>query len=104
MSFVGSIIPGKCGNECYYFFMKAAGFVLVGGHSSRMGRDKALLPLDSGLLIEKLAAMVAAVVGTVALIGEPERYKHLGLECLPDLRPGMGPLAGIEAALESGRG
>ena len=84
--------------------MKAAGFVLVGGRSSRMGRDKALLPLSSRLLIEDIAAKVAAATGSVALIGAPERYKHVGLECLPDLRPGMGPLAGIETALLSGRG
>jgi molybdenum cofactor guanylyltransferase len=84
--------------------MQAAGFVLVGGHSSRMGRDKALLPLKSGLLIEHVAAKVAAAAGTVALIGEPQRYGGFGVDCLPDLRSGMGPLAGIEAALESGRG
>jgi molybdopterin-guanine dinucleotide biosynthesis protein A len=84
--------------------MQAAGFVLVGGHSSRMGCDKALLPLKSGLLIQEVTAKVAAAAGTVALVGEPERYRDLGLDCLPDLRSGMGPLAGIEAALESGRG
>jgi molybdopterin-guanine dinucleotide biosynthesis protein A len=84
--------------------MQAAGFVLVGGHSSRMGCDKALLPLRSGLLIEEIAAKVAAAAGTVALVGEPERYRHLGLDCLPDLNPGMGPLGGVGAALESGRG
>jgi molybdenum cofactor guanylyltransferase len=97
------IIPGKSASKCYYFFMQAAGFVLVGGHSSRMGCDKALLPLRSGLLIEEIAAKVSAAAGTVALIGERERYRHLGLECLADLHPGMGPLGGIEAALESGR-
>jgi len=102
--FVGSIIAGKCAGKCYTFFMQAAGFVLVGGHSSRMGRDKALLPLKSGLLIEEVTAKVTAAAGTLALIGEPERYRHLGLDCLADLRSGMGPLAGIEAALESGRG
>jgi len=69
-----------------------------------MGRDKALLPLKSGLLIEEVTAKVTAAAGTLALIGEPERYRHLGLDCLADLRSGMGPLAGIEAALESGRG
>src|SRR4051794_11037884 len=84
--------------------MQAAGFVLVGGHSSRMGCDKALLPLKSGLLIQEVTAKVTAAAGTVALVGEPERYRDLGLDCLPDLRSGMGPLAGIEAALESGRG
>ena len=84
--------------------MQSAGFVLVGGDSSRMGRDKALLPLKSGLLIHEVAGKVADACGTVALIGEPERYRHLGIDCLADLRPRMGPLAGIETALESGRG
>jgi molybdenum cofactor guanylyltransferase len=84
--------------------MQTAGFVLVGGDSSRMGRDKALLPLKSGLLIHELAGKVADASGTAALIGEPARYRHLEIDCLADLRPGMGPLAGIETALESGRG
>jgi molybdopterin-guanine dinucleotide biosynthesis protein A len=84
--------------------MQAAGFVLVGGHSSRMGCDKALLPGRSGLLIEEITTKVAAAAGTVALVGESDRYRHLGLECFADLRPGMGPLGGIEAALKSGRG
>ncbi len=84
--------------------MKAAAFVLAGGRSSRMGRDKALLPLRSGLLIQTIAAKAAAAAGTAVLIGDPDRYGRLGIECLPDLRPGMGPLAGIETALASGRG
>jgi molybdenum cofactor guanylyltransferase len=84
--------------------MQAAGFVLVGGHSSRMGRDKALLPVGSGLLIEEIAAKVCVAAGTAALVGEPERYGQLGWDCLHDLRPGKGPLGGIETALESGRG
>jgi molybdenum cofactor guanylyltransferase len=82
--------------------MQSAGFVLVGGDSSRMGRDKALLPLKSGLLIDEVAGKVADACGTAALIGEPERYRHLGIDCLADLRPRMGPLAGIETALDSG--
>lgn len=84
--------------------MQTAGFVLVGGHSLRMGRDKALLRWNSRPLVEDLAVRAAAVAGSVALIGEPERYRDLGFDCFPDLRAGFGPLAGIEAALESGRG
>ncbi len=84
--------------------MRAAGFVLVGGRSARMGRDKALLPWNSRLLIEDMAGTVAAAAGNVALVGESTRYKHLGIDSFRDLRPGLGPLAGIEAALESGRG
>lgn len=84
--------------------MRAAGFVLVGGRSSRMGQDKALLQRSSGLLVEEVAEQVRAATGSVALIGDPHRYQHLGYECLPDRHPGLGPLAGIEAALLSGRG
>ncbi len=97
-------ITGKRSAGCYYLGMRVAGFVLAGGHSSRMGRDKALLPWHSGSLVEDLAARVADAAGNVALIGDPRYYSHLALDCLPDLRPGQGPLAGIEAALESRRG
>ncbi len=84
--------------------MDAAGFVLVGGQSRRMGRDKALLPHHSGVLVEEIAAKLAAVTVSVALVGPPERYRHLHLDCIPDRRPGLGPLAGVEAALASARG
>jgi molybdopterin-guanine dinucleotide biosynthesis protein A len=69
-----------------------------------MGRDKALLPLDSGPLVERIASRVTEAAGKVALVGKPEQYQHLGFDCLPDLRNGLGPLAGIEAALASERG
>lgn len=84
--------------------MKTAGFVLTGGHSSRMGRDKALLIWEFRPLVKHIAAQVMAAAGNVALIGEPERYCELGFDCFPDLRAGLGPLAGIEAALETRRG
>jgi molybdenum cofactor guanylyltransferase len=83
--------------------MQAAGFVLVGGRSSRMGRDKALLEWNAHPLVEEVARKVQSVAGNVALVGPVERYGRLGFECLADLRPGLGPLAGIEAALASGR-
>jgi molybdenum cofactor guanylyltransferase len=81
-----------------------AGFVLVGGRSSRMGRDKALLPWNSRFMVEHVAQEVASAAGSVALVGDPERYSALGIDCLADLRPGLGPLAGIETALASKRG
>lgn len=81
-----------------------AGFVLVGGHSSRMGRDKALLGWGSGSLVDSIARRVAVAAGNVALIGASERYANVGWDCFPDLRPEMGPLAGIEAALALKRG
>jgi molybdopterin-guanine dinucleotide biosynthesis protein A len=69
-----------------------------------MGMDKARLPMGSHLLIEEVAGKIASAAGNVTLIGPPERYADLPLPCLPDLRPGFGPISGIETALASGRG
>jgi molybdopterin-guanine dinucleotide biosynthesis protein A len=80
--------------------MKArAGFVLVGGASKRMGRDKALLPWGGATLVEHVAGQVREAAGSVTLVGRPERYLALPFPCIPDLRDDAGPLAGIEAAL-----
>jgi molybdenum cofactor guanylyltransferase len=79
--------------------MQRRGFILTGGRSSRLGQDKALLPVAGGTLAEHLAGIVARTAGSATLVGPPARYAHLPLPCIPDLRPGLGPLSGIEAAL-----
>lgn len=79
--------------------MSKAGFVLTGGKSTRMGRDKALLPFRGGALAGHVAATVAAAAGSVVLIGDPQKYGHLGYAVLPDRSPGEGPVGGIESAL-----
>ena len=73
--------------------------MLVGGNSSRMGRDKALLPFRGGALAGHVAATVASAAGSAALVGDPQKYGHLGYPVLPDRSPGTGPLGGIETAL-----
>jgi len=73
--------------------------VLAGGKSSRMGRDKALLPFRGSALAGHVAATVAAAAGSVILIGDPQKYGHLGYAILPDRTPGSGPAGGIETAL-----
>jgi len=66
-----------------------------------MGRNKALLPYSDTFLVLFIARAVRAAAGSVALVGPPEQLAGLGLRVVPDLRPGQGPLAGIEAALAS---
>src|ERR1700730_18212286 len=78
----------------------SAGFVLCGGRSSRMGRDKGLLPIDGRALVERTAERVRAAAGSVTLIGSPERYAHLGLPVAPDLIPDCGPIGGLYTALK----
>ncbi len=64
-----------------------------------MGRDKALLPLPGGTLIEQTCRKVEAAAGSAAIIGPPDRYAHLAWPVFPDQQCGLGPLAGIVAAL-----
>jgi molybdopterin-guanine dinucleotide biosynthesis protein A len=79
--------------------MRRAAYVLVGGRSSRMGFDKALLPWGSATLVEHIAREALAAAGSVTLVGAPERYAHLGYPTLADIEADRGPLAGIVAAL-----
>ncbi|MGD0956196.1 MAG: molybdenum cofactor guanylyltransferase [Candidatus Acidiferrales bacterium] len=80
---------------------RIAGFILAGGESSRMGRDKALLELGGVPLILRTARLVESVAGAPAVIGNPEAYRSLNLPVIGDDRPGAGPLGGIATALRA---
>lgn len=88
--------------EWYHFLMQRAGFVLVGGASTRMGSDKALLRLGEATLVESAAGKVAAAVQCVALIGSPERYGQFGYPVYADKSPGCGPMGGLQTLLQLG--
>ncbi|ACX68144.1 formate dehydrogenase family accessory protein FdhD [Paenibacillus sp. Y412MC10] len=80
------------------------GIALAGGASRRMGRNKALLPMEGMSLIERTVRALDKVSGRVILsTNDPESYQFLGLECVPDLYVGQGPMAGLHAALKSSR-
>src|SRR5689334_13277077 len=64
-----------------------------------MATDKALLPFRGATLVQHVASAVLAATGSVTLVGEPQRYLHLGYPVVPDRVPGAGPLGGIASAL-----
>lgn len=71
----------------------AAGVVLAGGRSSRMGSSKALLEWHGSTLLHRTAAVLARVVdGPVVVVRAPG-------QALPPLPPGVGttedPVAGL---------
>lgn len=80
-----------------------SGAVLAGGRSSRFGRDKALERYGGLSLLEHAARALAGCGERFVVGGSAERYGFLGLPVLPDPAPGMGPLAGLAAALERAR-
>jgi molybdopterin-guanine dinucleotide biosynthesis protein A len=78
-----------------------AAYILAGGQSSRMGRDKAMLAPGGIPLLMRTAVLLAPLAGPPIIIGPPERYSALGYNVIPDDVPGIGPLAGIATALRS---
>lgn len=76
------------------------GVLLAGGQSRRFGSNKALAEVDGCQLIEHPARLLAELFGHLLLVtNSPGLYEFLGWPTAPDLAPGGGPLAGIEAAL-----
>jgi molybdopterin-guanine dinucleotide biosynthesis protein A len=75
------------------------GFVLAGGGSTRFGQDKALVRIRDETLLATLWSVLRKATDRVTIVGSREKYAHLGVECVPDLWPGEGPLGGIITAL-----
>ena len=74
------------------------GYVLAGGHSSRMGRDKALLELGGKPLVQHAVLKLRRITEEVSILGARSELALIA-PLVPDLRENSGPLAGIEAAL-----
>ncbi len=80
--------------------LPAGGFVLVGGKSQRMGRDKALLEVKGQPLLLRTVELLRPYVAEVTLLGAPTRNAHFSIPVLPDRYRGRGPLAALCTALE----
>ena len=88
-----------------------AAYILAGGASSRMGREKGLLEFDGVPLIVHTARLVEPLVSNVTVVGPAEAYAALGWRAIGDHadepshsnRVRRGPLAGIAAALSETR-
>src|SRR5205814_1318021 len=79
------------------------GFILVGGASSRMGRDKSRLMLGGQTTVELIAEAMANVASRVRLVGglaggQDDRNRF---QFVPDMAYSWGPLGGIQAALHA---
>jgi molybdenum cofactor guanylyltransferase len=77
-------------------------YLLCGGASRRMGRDKAeLTHPEGGTLLLRAVQLLESTIGQpVLLSGDGCRYPEYGFREIPDTCADCGPLAGILAALE----
>ena len=78
---------------------EVGGYVLAGGKSSRMGRDKALLELAGKPLVQHAVVKLQRICAEVHLLGNRNELAVYG-PLVRDVHEGRGPLSGIEAALE----
>jgi molybdopterin-guanine dinucleotide biosynthesis protein A len=77
---------------------EVGGYVLAGGKSSRMGRDKALLELAGEPLVRHAVKKLRRVCMDVHVLSDnPELAGYAPL--VPDIHPDCGPMGGMEAAL-----
>ena len=86
----------------------SAGIILAGGRSTRMGRDKAFLPLPGNAhttFVEHLVTLLAAQCSEVVLVARNHEqatlYEHLGISIVTDETPDVGPLMGLYTGLQS---
>jgi molybdopterin-guanine dinucleotide biosynthesis protein A len=65
-----------------------------------MGRSKATLEIGGEPLLLRVVGRLRRALPEVMVVGPPELGALVpGVRVVPDLRPGLGPLGGLEAAL-----
>jgi molybdenum cofactor guanylyltransferase len=84
--------------------MRAAGIVLCGGKSTRMGTSKALLPFGSETMLQRVVRVLGGVVSPMVVVAAVDQE----LPALPhdvivtrDENEGRGPLEGLRAGLKA---
>jgi len=77
-----------------------AAFVLAGGKSSRMTKDKAFLSFGAETLLSRAMKLASAVAESVSIVGDVKKFAGFG-PVVADIYPDRGPLGGIHAALSA---
>jgi molybdopterin-guanine dinucleotide biosynthesis protein A len=76
------------------------GAVLAGGHSSRMGRNKALIRVGGKPMIQTIANTMCQLFAEVVVVADQcGLYQFLNLPIIHDIHKNLGPIGGIHAAL-----
>jgi molybdenum cofactor guanylyltransferase len=77
---------------------EVGGYVLAGGNSSRMGRDKALMELAGKPLIRHAVKKLRRLCMDVRILTNNEELEQFA-PIVRDIHPGCGPMSGMEAGL-----
>jgi molybdenum cofactor guanylyltransferase len=75
-------------------------FILAGGKSSRFKKDKTMFPYLGKPLIEHVIDAASPLGGEISIIANNcSRFKHLQIQCYPDIIKDIGPFGGLYTAL-----
>ena len=92
------------GQPLQQLMLEIEGFILVGGASSRMGTDKALLDLGGQSFVERIHTALSSITTKTTLVGTVETQAALQqLPSIPDVHVKWGALGGLHAALAACR-
>lgn len=77
------------------------GAILAGGESRRFGAPKALAAVGGRRIVDRVRSALdeASIAPVVIVANQPALFAELHLPIRADRTPGLGPLAGIDAAL-----
>ena len=82
---------------------KCSAAVLAGGYSSRMGQDKAALPVGEGTMLEHMVRKLKDLgLEDIMISGSDQTVD--GARNVPDVYPHRGPLSGIHSCLREAKG
>ena len=76
-------------------------FILAGGQSRRMGRDKSQLTLENQTFTDRIAERLLEITDSVTLVGTHQSGSRYA--STPDVYPAWGALGGLHAALNACR-
>jgi molybdopterin-guanine dinucleotide biosynthesis protein A len=84
--------------------MNAAGIVLAGGLSTRMGTSKAMLPFGPETMLQRVLRLLGAVVDPIVVVAARDQVLPdlpAGVVVARDERDQRGPLEGLRAGLRA---
>ncbi|MBW1977775.1 MAG: molybdenum cofactor guanylyltransferase [Deltaproteobacteria bacterium] len=78
------------------------GVILLGGKSTRYGKNKAFVEVCGIPLIERVVSAMRSVFEHVMLVtNDPREYAYLELPMVEDLIKGLGPIGGVYTGLKT---
>jgi molybdopterin-guanine dinucleotide biosynthesis protein A len=81
---------------------QATAIIMAGGDSTRIGKDKSMLPINGKPMIKHICDQLRPHFDQILVSScDKSEYDFLGVEIIPDRLAGQGPLMGIASALKA---